>query len=154
LGLRLAQGEGALLAAKSGDNKNASSMPSETLLTMLRQRIVPAARDCFRKDRAGRADYRKKATFVLRLAEQEVVFARVEGDVSQELGQCLLAGIDTLDVPLFTGDISVRYPLVTEAEPLADQIALTPEVANNLDAILGPERAAESTTPAFKSIVQ
>jgi hypothetical protein len=112
-------------------------MPAEPLLSMLRNRIIPVARRCFRRDRAGRPDYRRRATFVFKLAEREVVYAAVQGKISERLRQCLLAAVDTLDVPPFDGNVIVRYPLVTESEPPPNQIELTPETARQVDGALG-----------------
>jgi hypothetical protein len=111
-------------------------MPSGPLLTMLRNRIVPVARGCFRRDRAGRPDYKKRALFVFQLAEREVVSASVEGEIPPKLRDCLLSAVDTLEVPRFSGNVIVRYPLITESEPLPHQIELTPEVAEQVDSIL------------------
>jgi hypothetical protein len=111
-------------------------MPSEPLLAMLRSRIIPVARACFRRDRAGRPNYSKKAVFRFQLSEREVTSADIEGSVSRKLRACLLTAVDTLDVPSFSGSVIVRYPLITEAEPLPHQIELTPETAKQIDALL------------------
>jgi hypothetical protein len=110
-----------------------AGMPSDPLLSMLRQRILPVARGCFRRDRAGRADYQKRAIFVFALAEREVVDAHVEGAIPDALRQCLLTSIDTLEVPRFSGVVKVRYPLITESVPLPEQIELRSETAGTLD---------------------
>ena len=112
-------------------------MPGSPLLSMLRQRIVPTARGCFRRDRAGRADYQVRATFVFELADREVISATVQGTIAQELRDCLLAAVDSLAVPRFTGRVVVRYPLVTEREPLPSQIELAPETAGEIDRLTG-----------------
>lgn len=114
-------------------------MPSSPLLTMLRQRIIPVARGCFRRDRAGRLDYQKRAMFVFRLADREVVAADVKGKISKRLHSCLLSAMDTLDVPYFSGNVIVRYPLITEAEALPHEIELTPEVACQVDSVLSKD---------------
>jgi hypothetical protein len=115
-----------------------SGMPSSPLLGMLRQRIIPVARGCFRRDRAGRADYQVRAVFAFELAEREVVSAEVTGQITDALRACLLAAVDDLSVPRFSGRVVVRYPLVTERETLPSQIELTPQVAERLDALIGP----------------
>ncbi|HKP56366.1 MAG TPA: hypothetical protein VJV78_06590, partial [Polyangiales bacterium] len=115
-----------------------SGMPSSPLLGMLRQRIIPVARGCFRRDRAGRADYQVRAVFAFELAEREVISAEVTGQITDELKACLLAAVDDLAVPRFNGRVVVRYPLVTERETLPSQIELTPQVAERLDALIGP----------------
>jgi VWA domain containing CoxE-like protein len=115
-----------------------SGMPSSPLLGMLRQRIIPVARGCFRKDRAGRADYQVRAVFAFELAEREVVSAEVTGKITEALRECLLTAIDGLSVPRFSGRVVVHYPLVTEREALPSQIELTPEAAEKVDSLLAP----------------
>jgi len=114
-----------------------SGMPGSPLLSMLRMRIMPVARGCFRRDRAGRADYQVRAVFEFELAEREVVSAKVQGQIAEPLRACLLAAVDGLNIPPFTGKVAVRYPLVTEREPLPSQIELTPATANQLDSVTG-----------------
>lgn len=113
-----------------------AGMPSSPLLSMLRQRIMPVARGCFRRDRAGRADYQVRAVFEFQLADREVVSAQIQGKIQEELRRCLLSAVDTLAVPRFTGKVLVRYPLVTEREPLPAQIELTADTAGRLDAVI------------------
>jgi hypothetical protein len=108
-------------------------MPADPLLSMLRQRILPIARGCFRRDRAGRAEYQKRAVFAFTLAEREVLEARVEGSIPAALKHCLLTAVDTLEVPRFTGTVKVRYPLVTESVALPEQIELRAGTAGELD---------------------
>lgn len=108
-------------------------MPGSPLLSMLRQRIIPIARGCFRRDRGGRPDYQVRAEFVFELADREVISATVQGKIAQELRDCLLSAVDSLAVPRFTGRVVVRYPLVTEREPLPSQIELAPETAGEID---------------------
>ena len=112
-------------------------MPAEPLLSMLRQRIMPVARGCFRRDRAGRADYRNRAVFAFTLADREIVDARIEGQIPPALQQCLLAAVDTLEVPRFTGTVRVRYPLITESVPLPEQIQLETGTAGTIDRMFG-----------------
>jgi hypothetical protein len=113
-----------------------TGMPSSPLLSMLRQRILPAARGCFRRDRAGRPDYQVRAVFVFQLADREVTSAQVSGKIAEELRSCLLTAVDSLAVPRFTGKVVVRYPLVTEREPLPAQVELTAATADRLDAVI------------------
>ncbi|HEY2736685.1 MAG TPA: VWA domain-containing protein [Polyangiales bacterium] len=115
-----------------------AGMPSSPLLSMLRQRILPVARGCFRRDRAGRADYQVRAVFEFELADREVLSAHVEGKIADALRACLLDSIDSLAVPRFSGKVVVRYPLVTERETLPAQIELTATTADRLDALIGP----------------
>jgi len=126
-------------AKSSNKEEVGAGMPSSPLLSMLRQRILPVARGCFRKDRAGRADYQVRAVFIFQLADREVASAQVSGKIAEELRSCLLSAIDSLAVPRFSGKVIVRYPLVTEREPLPAQIELTTETAGRLDAVIvGP----------------
>ncbi|HET8938748.1 MAG TPA: vWA domain-containing protein [Polyangiales bacterium] len=112
-------------------------MPGSPLLSMLRQRIIPIARGCFRRDRGGRSDYQVRALFVFELADREVISATVQGKIAPELRDCLLSAVDSLAVPRFTGRVVVRYPLVTEREPLPSQIELAPETAGEIDRLTG-----------------
>ncbi len=114
-------------------------MPEEPLLQMLRRRIMPVARGCFRRDRAGRASYDRRAVFAFTLADREVVDARVQGRIPQPLRECLLSAVDTLDVPRFSGIVKVRYPLVTESVPQPSQVDLSSGTAGEVDALFGRE---------------
>lgn len=113
-------------------------MPSGPLLGMLRDRIVPVARGCFRRDRAGRADYAVRAVFEFRLADREIVEASVEGEFDEPLRQCLLGAVDRLEIPHFSGTIVVRYPLHTARERAEPRIELSREAAEQVDEMLGP----------------
>jgi hypothetical protein len=124
---------GATPSAEQGELAQGKGMPGSPLLSMLRQRILPVARGCFRRDRAGRADYQVRAVFEFELADREITWARVQGAIAEPLRACLLASVDSLAVPPFTGRVVVRYPLITEREPLPSQIELTPETASELD---------------------
>jgi hypothetical protein len=62
----------------------------------------------------------------------------VQGTIAQDLRDCLLTAVDSLAVPRFTGRVVVRYPLVTEREPLPSQIELAPETAGEIDRLTGP----------------
>jgi hypothetical protein len=112
-------------------------MPSDPLLSMLRQRILPIARGCFRRDRGGQLRYEKRAVFVFSLAEREVVDAHVEGAIPEALRDCLLAAVDQLDVPRFSGVVKVRYPLITESVPVPEQVELTATTSGALDRLFG-----------------
>lgn len=113
-----------------------SQLPAGALLELLRQRIVPVARGCFREDRAGRASYSTRAVFELRLSDREVVDARVEGRVRPELARCLERAVDGLEIPAFDGTLEVRYPLYTAPELPPPTLGLEPQVAEAVDAIL------------------
>jgi hypothetical protein len=121
---------------EDGSDAIGAGLPSSPLLSMLRQRILPVARGCFRRDRAGRADYQVRAVFEFELADREVASARIEGKIADALRDCLLAAIDNLAVPRFSGKVVVRYPLVTERETLPAQIELSARTADRLDAVL------------------
>ena len=123
-------------AAQQAKPALGAGMPSDPLLDMLRHRVMPFARDCFRRDRAGKSEYELRAVFVFALAEREVVSADVEGRIPETLRQCLMGAVDTLDVPRFTGTVQVRYPLVTESAPKAEQIQLTQVAAQAVDALI------------------
>ncbi len=114
-------------------------VPKETVRSMLHHRIVPAARDCFRRDRAGRSDYQVRAEYRLRMADREVSRVEVHGDLKPPLRQCLLRAVDGLHVPRFAGQIDVTYPLRTEAHPPPPRIELVPGIARAVDEVFGDE---------------
>lgn len=128
-------------------------IPAETMLAMLRQRIVPAARSCFRDDRRGRGNYSARAVYQFTLADREVMAVDISGSVPEPLRMCLRDAIDRLDVPRFTGTVIVRYPIHTDAVAPEPVLELAPEVARELDArfhgvsVDAIEREAESTRP-------
>lgn len=112
-----------------------SSLPAPSLLRMLRQRIVPAARGCFRDDRRGRPRYQRRATFAFRLADREVIESSVEGSLDAELRRCLSDAMDTLDIPPFDGTVNVRYPIYTAPRLPPPVLSLDAEVADAVDAV-------------------
>ncbi|MAQ15964.1 MAG: hypothetical protein CMN30_14370 [Sandaracinus sp.] len=114
-------------------------VPAETVLSLLRRRVVPAARRCFRLDRAGRADYSVRAVFELELSDREVNGAAVHGEIDERLRACLMDTLDDLEVPAFEGAVLVRYPLYTERHPPPPTIELRPDVAAPLDRVLRTE---------------
>jgi len=119
--------------ASTRDPTLGRGVPSATVLSLLRQRVVPVARRCFRRDRAGRADYAVRAVFEFRLEDREVLDARVEGEMTEALRSCLRAAVEELLVPALDGVVVVRYPVHTQREPPPRAIELTPEVADALD---------------------
>lgn len=125
--------------ARLARRQDRSVLPERTLLELLRQRIVPVARGCFRRDRAGRASYSTRAVFELRLADREIVEANVTGRITAELRACLLSAVDALEIPRFDGVVQVRYPLYTAPELPPPTLTLTPEVADAVDAIVSDE---------------
>jgi len=115
-----------------------SGVPRETVLRMLRQRVLPVARRCFRRDRRGRLDYASRAEFVVRLEDRELTEARVDGQIDDALRTCLLTAAHDLDIPRFSGAVIVRYPLFTARVPRPPTIELVPEVAREVDAVIPP----------------
>lgn len=113
-----------------------SVLPSRSLLEMLRARIVPVARGCFREDRRGRPNYQTRAVFEFRLADREVVDAEVEGRLTPRLRACLLDAIDGLDIPRFDGAVQVRYPLYTAPQLPPPTLSLDADVADAVDALI------------------
>ncbi|MCU0673300.1 MAG: VWA domain-containing protein [Myxococcota bacterium] len=111
-------------------------IPAETVLSMLRRRVVPVARGCFRRDRAGREDYATRAVFELRLTDREVAASDVVGEIDDELRECLMHAVDGLEVPAYDGTIVVRYPLYTRAHGPSLTIELHPDVASVVDRVL------------------
>jgi hypothetical protein len=130
--------------AAATSSKLGKGMPKDPLLDMLRLRVLPIARGCFRADRKGRARSDTRAVFAFTLADREVVDAQVEGAISETLRTCLLDAVDSLEVPRFTGLVRVRYPLVTESVPEPEQIELTSTTAREVDALIGPDGATEN----------
>ncbi|MEM9189347.1 MAG: vWA domain-containing protein [Myxococcota bacterium] len=110
-----------------------AGVPAETVLAMLRRRIVPQARACFRRDRAGRVDYSVRAAYVLELERREVAAAAVEGEFGEELRTCLEATIDTLHIPHFDGRVVLRYPVYTMREAPPPTIELRDDVSEQVD---------------------
>lgn len=125
--------------SSAGARQLGRGMPAETVLSMLRRRIIPGARRCFRVDRAGRGDYSVRAVFELELADREVSSAEVEGEISERLRSCLMATLEGLDVPIFRGSVLVRYPLYTERQPPPPTVELRDEVAAPVDELLGED---------------
>jgi hypothetical protein len=128
------QGRIARIAAREGESR----LPSRSLLDLLRQRIVPVARGCFREDRRGRPNYQTRAVFEFRLADREVVDAEVTGRLTPELRACLLAAIDTLEIPRFDGTVRVRYPIYTAPQLPPPTLTLDTEVADAVDGLIDP----------------
>lgn len=118
-----------------------TSMPKESVLSMLRSQLVPRARACLRTDRKGRADYAVALTFHALFAQREVFESRIEGNVPAALRGCLDALLPSLTVPAFSGRIRVRYPIHTEREALPPVIELEPEVAEQLERTFGGQSA-------------
>lgn len=118
----------------------ATSLPRETVLSMLRSQLVPRARACLRSDRRGRGDYAVALTFHGLFAEREVADARVTGSIPSPLRGCLEALLPALTVPAFTGRVRVAYPIHTEREPPPPVIELEPETAGTLERAFGRER--------------
>jgi len=113
-------------------------VPAETVLTLLHTRLIPPARACFRQDRAGREDYAVRAEFRFRLQDREVVEAGITGELPDSLRRCLLNTLFTLEVPSFRGAVVVTYPLRTVPVGPAMTLELLPEVARDVDGVLGP----------------
>lgn len=114
-------------------------LPERSLLTMLRQRIIPAARGCFRNERRGRPSYQRRAVFEFRLADREVIAAHVRGSLAAPLRECLTHAMDSLDIPPFDGSVSVRYPVYTASRLPPPTLSLDPEVADAVDALADEE---------------
>lgn len=123
-------------SAPAPRSAEATSMPAETVLSMLRTQLVPQARACLRSDRRGRADYAVGLTFHALFAEREVYEGRVEGALPAALRSCLEALLPRLRVPAFTGRIRVRYPIHTQREPPPPTLELEPDVREQVDRAL------------------
>lgn len=110
-------------------------LPPRSLLTMIRQRIVPAARGCFRSDRRGRAAYQSRAVYTFRIADQEIVDSHVDGNLASELRTCLSDAIDELDIPPFDGVVNVTYPIYVAPQLPPPTLTLDADVADAVDAL-------------------
>lgn len=112
-----------------------SALSRAALLRTLRQRIIPRARDCFRSDRRGRAEYSTQVELVLTLADMEVIDVRADGAIDPALRACMVHAADTLEVAPFEGVILVRWPLYSRPEMPPPTLELHPDLATAVDAI-------------------
>jgi hypothetical protein len=128
-----ARGEG----PPSRGDADGRGIPKATVASMLRHRVIPVARRCLRRDRAGRLDYSVRATFHFRLADREVVEGAIRGNLTDDLRACLQQAIDSLDVPRFSGVVEVTYPIYTKRAPDAPRIEIRPDVAGRVDDLFG-----------------
>ncbi len=106
------------------------------LLFMLRTRLVPPARRCFRRDRRGRLNHSVRATYELTLAHRELVSARITGEMPDLLRTCLVEAAEHIAVPPFEGTVVIRYPLYTEPAEEPPPELLQEGVAQELDQLL------------------
>ncbi len=116
-----------------------ASLSRVALLRTLRQRIIPRARDCFRSDRRGRAEYSTQVSLLLTLADQEIVDVRAEGAIEPTLRACMVRAADGLEVPPFEGVILARWPLYSRPELGPPTLELHPDLATAIDAIGGDD---------------
>lgn len=128
---------GELRSAPPSNPLDGRGVPAETLLAMLRSRVVPAARACFRADRAGRADYSVRAGIAFALADREILSTDITGELTPALRSCLLDAVERLEVPRFEGTVVVRYPVYTEAAPPPPTIELSGGAARGVDRTFG-----------------
>ncbi len=115
-----------------------SRLTAATLLRSLRQRVIPTARDCFRRDRRGRAEYSTHVALLVTLADQEIVDVRAEGAIAPAFRACLLEAFEGLEVPPFEGVVTARWPLYTRPELPPPTLELHPDLATAVDAISRP----------------
>jgi hypothetical protein len=113
-----------------------TGMPRQSVLSMLRDQLVPQARGCLRTDRKGRADYAVSLIFHALFAEREAYDVRIEGKIPEPLRQCLAVVVQDLRIPSFSGRICVRYPIHTEREPEAPVVELEPEAAEQVERVI------------------
>jgi hypothetical protein len=110
-----------------------AGFPSRALHRSLLRSVVPQLRECFRRDRRGRAAYSTRAQLTLLIADQEVQDVRVEGEITDALRACMVSAIDALDVPAFDGAILARWPVFTEASTPPPRIELHPDLSSAID---------------------
>jgi hypothetical protein len=115
-------------------------MPKESVLSMLRNQLVPQARACLRTDRKGRGDYAVALTFHALFADREAYEVRVEGAIPDALRKCLVELVPRLRVPAFSGRIRVRYPIHTEREPESPVIELEGEALEQVNRVIGAKQ--------------
>lgn len=112
-----------------------SRLTAATLLRSLRRRVIPTARDCFRSDRRGRAEYSTHVALIVTLADQEIVDVRAEGAITPSLRACMVQAIEGLEVPPFDGVVTARWPLYTRPELPPPTLELHPDLATAVDAL-------------------
>jgi len=66
--------------------------------------------------------------------------ARVEGELTPALRECLDGCLGALQIPAFSGRFRVRYPVFTERATQPPTIELTPDVTRHLDRLFEHER--------------
>ena len=130
-------------AAPATEESRPVGYVAPSLLRQLRRRVIPAARGCFRDDRAGRAHYETRLVVHLVLSDREVVHRSVTDAATPELAACIERAIENLDLPSFDGTIRVTWPLRTEGEPVAPTAELEGDVSAAIDRI-GREGAIPS----------
>lgn len=90
-----------------------------TIQRIVRRTVLPRARECFARERAGRAAWEGRATLVLGIEGSEVGFSDVETE-SPALRACILEAVDHLALPEVTGPagarVLIRYPFVSRAQ--------------------------------------
>jgi len=111
------------------------TFPARDLLEILRTRLLPGARGCLRRDRAGRPDYGVRAVFELSFVDRELEGADVAGAISPELRHCLLEATDSLEVPALPSRVHVRYPIATRPEPRPTPTPLPAELAAEVERV-------------------
>ena len=128
---------GELPTTRPHNPRDGRGVPAETLLSMLRGRVVPAARACFRADRAGRANYSVRASLSFELADREILSTTIGGELAPTLRACLFEAVERLEVPRFEGTVVVRYPVYTEGTPPPPTIELSAGAARGVDRTFG-----------------
>lgn len=113
-----------------------TGLPRETVLNMLRQRVIPIARRCFRSDRRGRANYRARAEYVVTIARREISASEVRGRIPESLRECLATATDALDIPYVSDTIVVRYPIYVAPAAPEPVLELLPDVAREVDRLI------------------
>lgn len=116
-----------------------TSFSAEPVLSLLRSRLIPAARACLRSDRRGRENHSVHVVYELTLSDQEVVSAEVAGEMPSALRSCLRDAAGRLEIPAFAGRVQVRYPLYTQGASPPPTIELGGHASEAVDAIVGNE---------------
>jgi hypothetical protein len=135
-----------------GDPYEHGRISRTTIERIVRRTVLPRARECFARERAGRASWEGRATLVLGIEGTEVGFADVETE-SPALRACILGAVDHLVLPPVaepTGSrVVIHYPLVSPARTSEshDAAPLTGATSTALDAIFGSEPSVPPRTP-------
>lgn len=140
-------GAGRSSKARAAPDALGAGVPAETVLEMLRTRVVPAARLCLRSDRKGRGNYSARAAYEFVLRNREIAEGRVTGAIPTALKACLEGTLDALEIPAFAGTIAVRYPIYTATDEAEPPIELSSDALRAVEEVAGDAPSIPPRTP-------